>query len=229
MLTEDYPSVEALRKAIPGLILARNLHGVDIDPRCAQIAQFALWMRAQRAFGEFKIARGDRPIIRRANIVIAEPMPGEKDLLQDFLAELKEERLEDLIRRALQIPANSKVRVTKAMADSLAELVNTVWDGMKLAGEMGTLLKIERDIARASRRPAPNGTTACRCFASRIMALAVRQVKRWSGWFREKAKTSGRRPKNSSSKPWQTTWRPRALPAMRADGCLPRTQYKDLL
>ena len=35
------------------------------------------------------------------------------------------------------------------MADSLAELVETVWDGMKLAGEMGTLLKIERDLARA--------------------------------------------------------------------------------
>ena len=35
------------------------------------------------------------------------------------------------------------------MADSLAELVNTVWDGMKLAGEMGTLLRIERDIACA--------------------------------------------------------------------------------
>ena len=97
----------------------------------------------------FGIARGDRPLIRRANIVIAEPMPGEKDLLQDFLAELKEDRLEDLIRRALEIPANRKVRTTKAMSESLAELVNTVWDGMKLAGEMGTLLKIERDIARA--------------------------------------------------------------------------------
>jgi hypothetical protein len=88
-------------------------------------------------------------MIRRANIVIAEPMPGEKDLLEDFLDELNEDRLEDLIRRALQIPTNRKVRATKAMADSLAELVKTVWDVMKLAGEMGTLLKIERDIARA--------------------------------------------------------------------------------
>jgi hypothetical protein len=148
-LMEDYRSVQALRNAIPGLILAHNLHGVDIDPRCAQIAQLALWMRAQRAFQEFGIARGDRTLIKRANIVIAEPMPGEKDLLQGFLAELKEDRLEDLIRRALDIPASRKVRATKAMAESLAELVNTVWDGMKLAGEIGTLLKIERDIALA--------------------------------------------------------------------------------
>jgi hypothetical protein len=148
-LVEDYPTVDALRKAIPGLILAHNLHGVDIDPRCAQIAQLALWMRAQRALREFRIARSDRPMIKRANIVIAESMPGEKDLLQDFLAELKENRLEDLIRRALKIPANMKVRATKAMAESLAELVRTVWEGMRLAGDMGTLLKIERDITRA--------------------------------------------------------------------------------
>ena len=45
---EDYPSLDALRKAVPGLVLAHNLHGVDIDPRCAQIAQLALWMRAQQ-------------------------------------------------------------------------------------------------------------------------------------------------------------------------------------
>ena len=117
-LAQDYPTVDALRKAVPALILADNLHGVDIDPRCAQIAQLALWMRAQRAFAEFKIARSDRPMIRRANIVIAEPMPGEKDLLQDFLAELKEDRLEDLVRRALQVPTSRKVRATKAMAES---------------------------------------------------------------------------------------------------------------
>ena len=151
-LAQDYPSLKALRKAVPALILAHNLHGVDIDPRCAQIAQLALWMRAQRAFQDFRIANGDRPLIKRANIVIAEPMPGEKDLLQGFLDELKEDRLEDLIRRALDIPANRKVRATKAMAESLAELVSTVWDGMKLAGEMGTLLKIERDIARAIKK-----------------------------------------------------------------------------
>lgn len=50
-LAEDYPSLDALKKAVPGLILAHNLHGVDIDPRCAQIAQLALWMRAQKAYG----------------------------------------------------------------------------------------------------------------------------------------------------------------------------------
>lgn len=148
-LREDYPEIADLKAALPGLILRHNLHGVDIDPRCAQIGQLALWMRAQRAFKDFGIGRVERPIITRANIVIAEPMPGEKDLLKEFLAELKEDKLEGLIRRALDVSADQRVPATKAMADSLAELVETVWDGMKLAGEMGTLLKIERDLARA--------------------------------------------------------------------------------
>lgn len=148
-LKHDYPEIGDLRASLPGLILRHNLHGVDIDPRCAQIAQLALWMRAQRAFRDFDIARAERPIIRRANIVIAEPMPGEKELLAEFLRGLKEDRLEGLLRRALDIPPERTAKATKAMADSLAELVATVWHGMKLAGEMGPLLKIERDLAHA--------------------------------------------------------------------------------
>jgi hypothetical protein len=148
-LKEDYPDIRDLRADLPALILRHNLHGVDIDPRCAQIAQLALWMRAQRAFRDLGFARAERKAIRRSNIVIAEPMPGEKELLAEFLTELKGDRLEGLLRRALDIPADSKVKATKAMADSLSELVETVWDGMELAGEMGTLLKVERDLTRA--------------------------------------------------------------------------------
>jgi hypothetical protein len=148
-LREDFPKVEDLHRALPGLILRHNLHGVDIDPRCAQIAQFALWMRAQRAYRDLGIARAERPVIRRANIVIAEPMPGEKELLAEFLRWLKEDKLEALLRRALDIPPERSVKATKAMADSLADLVVTVWDAMKLAGEMGSLLRIEHDLARA--------------------------------------------------------------------------------
>ena len=35
-LRHDYPTEEALLKAVPELILRHNLHGVDIDPRAAQ-------------------------------------------------------------------------------------------------------------------------------------------------------------------------------------------------
>lgn len=147
-LRADYPDLDALKLAMPGLILAHNLHGVDIDPRCAQIAQLALWMRAQRAFREFGVARAARPLIRRSNIVIAEPMPGEQDLRDEFLRELKEDRLEGLMRRALDIPADQPVPTNRAMADSLAALVETVWGELALAGDMGVLLKIERTLAR---------------------------------------------------------------------------------
>jgi hypothetical protein len=148
-LRADYPDLDALKLAMPGLIMAHNLHGVDIDPRCAQIAQLALWMRAQRAFREFGVDRAARPLIRRSNIVIAEPMPGEKDLRDEFLRELKEDRLEGLVRRALDIPADRPVHTNRAMADSLAALVEAVWDEMALAGDMGVLLKVERTLARA--------------------------------------------------------------------------------
>ena len=148
-LRSDYPAIEALKLALPGLILGRNLHGVDIDPRCAQIAQLALWMRAQRAFRDLGVARAARPMIRRSHIVIAEPMPGETDLRDEFLRELTEVRLEGLMRRALDIPPDRSAPTTKAMADSLAALVETVWDEMALAGDMGVLLKIERTLTRA--------------------------------------------------------------------------------
>src|SRR5213078_1496530 len=48
-LRDDYQDLANLRRATPALILEHNLHGVDIDPRAAQIAALALWLRAQRA------------------------------------------------------------------------------------------------------------------------------------------------------------------------------------
>src|SRR5438105_10442746 len=37
-LQNDYPQLEDFRRAVPGLILAHNLHGIDIDLRASQIA-----------------------------------------------------------------------------------------------------------------------------------------------------------------------------------------------
>ncbi|MFO0728489.1 MAG: hypothetical protein U1E65_32235 [Myxococcota bacterium] len=72
--------------AVPGLVLAHNLHGVDIDPRCAQIAQLALWMRGQKAYRDFGIGRGERAQIRRSNIVVAEPLVADDQIAKDFVA-----------------------------------------------------------------------------------------------------------------------------------------------
>jgi len=88
-LREDYGAIDALRRAVPELILRHNLYGVDIDPRAVQIAALALWMRAQRAYNAFDIATGKRPRIARTNIVTAEPMPGDRSMVADFAATLR--------------------------------------------------------------------------------------------------------------------------------------------
>jgi hypothetical protein len=150
-LQQDYPSLDDLRRDVPRLILAHNLHGIDIDLRCTQIAALALWLRCQRAWQEIGIKKG-RPRITRSNLVCAEPMPGEESLLEEFLRTLHEDRLEQLIRRVMEVPEQTPVRATPEMADRLCELVRLVWEKMKLAGEAGSLLKIEEELQEAIRQ-----------------------------------------------------------------------------
>lgn len=88
-LREDYPGRDEFRRAVPGLILRHNLHGVDIDVRATQIAALALWLRAQRAYGELGLKDDERPRITRSNIVCAEPMPGEHEMLEEFARSLE--------------------------------------------------------------------------------------------------------------------------------------------
>ncbi|MBK9165936.1 MAG: BREX-1 system adenine-specific DNA-methyltransferase PglX [Bryobacterales bacterium] len=121
-LTEDYPTLDALRRDIPRLILANNIHGIDIDLRCSQIAALALWLRCQRAYQEMGL-RKERPKITRSNFVCAEPMPGEEPMLKEFVSQLEPKLL--------------------------GHVVEVVFDKMKLAGEAGSLLKIEEDIREA--------------------------------------------------------------------------------
>ncbi|MEX2121597.1 MAG: BREX-1 system adenine-specific DNA-methyltransferase PglX [Pirellulales bacterium] len=150
-LKEDYPTLDALRWDVPRLILAHNVHGIDIDLRCTQIAALALWLRCQRAYREMGLKQ-DRPKISRSNIVCAEPMPGDKTLLDEFLKTLKQDRLEALIQRVMQVPEGGRVRATESMAESLTELVRLVWEKMQLAGEAGSLLKIQEELQEAVRK-----------------------------------------------------------------------------
>ena len=71
-----------------GSILAHNLHGIDIDLRCSQIAALALWLRCQRAYQEMGLKK-DGPKITRSNFVCAEPMPGRRQLLKEFVDQLE--------------------------------------------------------------------------------------------------------------------------------------------
>lgn len=122
-LREDYDTEQALRRAVPELILRHNLHGVDIDPRAAQIAGLALWMRAQRAYRDHKVVAKERPLIERTNIVTAEPMPGDRSMVAEFASTLQPQVLGELFQRMVE--------------------------EMRLAGELGSLLRIERALQSA--------------------------------------------------------------------------------
>lgn len=121
-LHNEYPTLEDLRRHVPQLILAHNLHGIDIDVRASQIAALALWLRCQSTYQDMGLKK-DRPKITRSNLVCAEPMPGEELMLKEFVGQLEPK--------------------------FLGQVVEVVFDKMKLAGEAGSLLKIEEKIREA--------------------------------------------------------------------------------
>jgi len=120
-LRENYSSLDQLQCDLPRLILEENLFGVDIDPRAAQIAALALWLRAQRSWKDAGVSAADRPKINRTRIVVAEPMPGDADMINEFAATLSPPLLADLFRHIVT--------------------------SMALAGEMGTLVRAEAALA----------------------------------------------------------------------------------
>ena len=122
-LTQSYNNKVEFLTHVPRLIIEHNIHGVDIDPRAAQVAGMSLWQRAHNSWQQAGIKPQLRPQITKSNIVCAEPMPGEKELLQEFASQLK--------------------------PTVLGQLVEVIFEKMQLAGEAGTLLKIEKEIEDA--------------------------------------------------------------------------------
>ena len=87
-LSETYADQETFRRDVPRLIIGHNIYGVDIDPRAAQIASLALWLRAQRAWHEAGVKAKDRPKVGQGHVVAAVPPPAEEDLRKRFMKEL---------------------------------------------------------------------------------------------------------------------------------------------
>ena len=122
-LTQSYSDKAEFLIHVPRLIIENNIHGVDIDPRAVQVAGMSLWQRAHNSWQKASVKPQIRPQITQSNIVCAEPMPGEKELLQEFTSGLK--------------------------PTVLGQLVEVIFEKMQLAGEAGTLLKIEKEIEDA--------------------------------------------------------------------------------
>jgi len=125
--TSSFQTKEEFLRSIPRLIIENNLHGIDIDPRATQIAGLSLWLRAQKSWQKLGVPMAERPQVRRSNLVCAEPMPGEKEMLREFVEQ--------------QFPA--------AERPAFAFLLEKIFDRMALAGEAGSLLRIEEEIRSA--------------------------------------------------------------------------------
>ncbi len=124
-LCQTYSTKEAFLHDIPRLIIEHNLYGVDIDPRAAQIASLALWLRAQRAWHAAGVKAKDRPLIGRSHVVAAIAPPAERELRQQFAANL-DRRDAELFEQTLQL--------------------------LKGLPELGVLLQVECELPRLIRQ-----------------------------------------------------------------------------
>ena len=118
-LNQTYVDEVAYTRDVPRLIIEHNIYGVDIDPRAAQIASLALWLRAQRAWHDMGVKAKDRPLIGRGNVVAAIAPPAERELRQQFTENLDKRDVE-LFEKTLQL--------------------------LRGLPEMGVLLQVEREL-----------------------------------------------------------------------------------
>ena len=120
-----YEDEASFARDVPRLIIEHNIYGVDIDPRAAQIATLALWLRAQRAWHDASVKAKDRPRISHGHVVAAIAPPAERELRQQFTANL--DRLDaELFEKTLQL--------------------------LKGLPEMGVLLRVERELPNLIRQ-----------------------------------------------------------------------------
>jgi hypothetical protein len=124
-LSQTYQDEAAFKRDVPRLIIEHNIYGVDIDPRAAQIASLALWLRAQRAWHDTSVKTKDRPRIGYGHVVAALAPPAEKELRLQFATQL-DKRDAELFEGTLQL--------------------------LKDLPELGVLLQIERELPKLIRQ-----------------------------------------------------------------------------
>lgn len=124
-LSQTYEDEAAFLRDVPRLIIEHNIYGVDIDPRAAQIASLALWLRAQRAWHDAGLKAKDRPLIGLGHVVAAIAPPAERELREQFVASL-EKRDSELFEKTLQM--------------------------LKGLPELGVLLQVERELPNLIRQ-----------------------------------------------------------------------------
>ena len=140
-LSQTYADQDAFLHDVPRLIIEHNIYGVDIDPRAAQIASLALWLRAQRAWHEADVKAKDRPQVGRGNVVAAVAPPAEVDLRKRFMEELDPLDAELFEKTLFLLKGLPELGVLLQVEKELPALVRAVF------GEHGDLFRKE-DMAQ---------------------------------------------------------------------------------
>ncbi|MGR3379796.1 Eco57I restriction-modification methylase domain-containing protein [Roseovarius indicus] len=140
-LSQTYADQDAFLHDVPRLIIEHNIYGVDIDPRAAQIASLALWLRAQRAWHEAGVKAKDRPQVGRGHVVAAVAPPAEVDLRKRFMEELDPLDAELFEKTLFLLKGLPELGVLLQVEKELPALVRAVF------GEHGDLFR-ETDMAQ---------------------------------------------------------------------------------
>jgi hypothetical protein len=136
-LSQTYLDEDDFLRDVPRLIIERNIYGVDIDPRAAQIASLALWLRAQRAWHEAGVCPQDRPKVGRGQVVAAIAPPAEVELRRRFMEQLDQLDSELFEKTLSLLKGLSELGVLLRVEKELPALIRSVF------GERGALYKAE--------------------------------------------------------------------------------------
>ena len=136
-LSQTYTDQNAFLHDVPWLIIEHNIYGVDIDPRAAQIASLALWLRAQRAWHEAGAKAKDRPQVGRGHVVAAVAPPAEVDLRKRFIKDLNPLDAELFEKTLILLKGLPELGVLLQVEKELPALVRAVF------GEHGDLFRKE--------------------------------------------------------------------------------------
>ena len=136
-LSQTYADQDAFLHDVPRLVIEHNIYGVDIDPRAAQIASLALWLRAQRAWHEAGVKAKDRPQVGRGHVVAATAPPAEVDLRKRFMEKLDPLDAELFEKTLFLLKGLPELGVLLQVEKELPALVRAVF------GEHGDLFRKE--------------------------------------------------------------------------------------
>lgn len=124
--------------SVPGLILSNNLHGLDIDPRSAALAAFALWLRASKNLGKAAALNLPQPAIHFLR---------DSDSLHDLALQCDDEAMSKRLRIAARAGVlGSLVQITRADVEKIRE----AGEGELLLG--ASLLELAPALELLSRR-----------------------------------------------------------------------------